>query len=136
MPVAPLPLFAETCIEKRAVVQLGQLVDNAEPLHFPRALLGHDAPATQGTAERAVQWLDRRRALVCLALFVVYLALLKPLGYHLTTPLFMFGCFYLLGTRRVVLAAVLAVGTSLLMSFVFEFWMSVIFPVGMFGIGF
>lgn len=76
------------------------------------------------------------KALICTAFFMLYLLLLKTLGYHLMTPLFMFACFYVLGTRRILLAAALAVGTSLAMSFIFEYWMSVILPVGMFGIGF
>ncbi len=97
---------------------------------------GDGALAAEEGQEHPVEWSSRRRALVCLAMFVLYLVLLKPFGYHLTTPLFMFACFYVLGTRRIALAAVLAVGTSLFMSFVFEYWMSVIFPVGMFGIGF
>lgn len=76
------------------------------------------------------------KAFVCAALFVIYLAMLRPLGYHLTTPLFMAGTFYVLGTRNVLLVMLLAIGTSLAMSFIFEYWMNVILPVGMFGIGF
>jgi putative tricarboxylic transport membrane protein len=75
-------------------------------------------------------------ALVCAALFVLYLFLLRPLGYHLTTPLFMAAFYYVLGTRNVLVAIGLGIVTSLAMSFVFEYWMNVILPVGMFGIGF
>lgn len=75
-------------------------------------------------------------ALVCAALFVLYLFLLKPLGYHLTTPLFLFAFYYVLGTRRILVAIALGLATSLAMSFVFEYGMNVILPVGMFGIGF
>lgn len=89
-----------------------------------------------GEATPAPNRADGRKALACAGLFVVYLVLLKPLGYHLMTPAFMFGCFYVLGTRSIVLAAALAIGISLAMSFVFEFLMRVILPVGMFGIGF
>ena len=76
------------------------------------------------------------KALVCTALFVLYLLLLKPLGYHLMTPPFMFACYYVLGTRRILVAIVLAAASSLAMSFVFEYWMGIILPVGSFGIGF
>jgi hypothetical protein len=75
-------------------------------------------------------------ALVCAALFVVYLFLLRPLGYHLMTPLFMAAFYYILGTRNPLVAIGLGIATSLAMSFVFEYWMNVILPVGMFGIGF
>lgn len=79
---------------------------------------------------------SRQKALFCLVFFVLYIATIRSLGYHLMTPLFMFACFYILGTRHIALAAALAVGTSLFMSFIFEYWMGVILPVGMFGIGF
>ncbi|MEO1019016.1 MAG: tripartite tricarboxylate transporter TctB family protein [Pseudomonadota bacterium] len=79
---------------------------------------------------------SRHKALLCLAFFVFYIATIKLLGYHLMTPLFMFACYYILGTRNILLAAALAIGTSLFMSFIFEYWMSVILPVGIFGIGF
>jgi len=76
------------------------------------------------------------RALTATGLLVVYLICLKPLGYHLTTPVFMFALFALLGTRNLLVAAALALATSLTMSFVFEYLLNVILPVGMFGIGF
>lgn len=75
-------------------------------------------------------------AFVCMGFLVVYLIALRPLGYHLTTPVFMFACFYVLGTKRIHVAVVLSLGTSLVMSFVFEFLLKVILPVGIFGIGF
>jgi len=95
-------------------------------------------PAADAVASQAVEEgrTSRPVALVCLGLFLGYLLLLRPLGYHLMTPLFLFGCYYVLGTRNLVLAAGLAIATSLTMSFVFEYWMNVILPVGMFGIGF
>lgn len=76
------------------------------------------------------------RALIATGLLVIYLICLKPLGYHLATPVFMFALFWLLGTRNLLLAAALAVTTSLTMSFMFEYLLNVILPVGMFGIGF
>lgn len=79
---------------------------------------------------------DLRKALMWTGLVVVYLICLKPLGYHLTTPVFMFACFFLLGTRNLILAAGLAILASLTMSFMFEYLLNVILPVGMFGIGF
>ncbi len=76
------------------------------------------------------------KALIWLGFLVVYLMCIKPLGYHLATPVFMFASFFLLGTRNVLLAAALAIVTSLTMSFVFEVLLNVILPVGIFGIGF
>jgi putative tricarboxylic transport membrane protein len=95
---------------------------------------------TEGESHAGEEAPDHQRALtlalVCAALFVLYLFLLRPLGYHLTTPLFMAAFYYLLGTRNPLVAIGLGVATSLAMSFVFEYWMNVILPVGMLGIGF
>lgn len=93
---------------------------------------GGSAPAARSADDRQ----SLVKALICLGFLAVYLFSLKPLGYHLTTPVFMFACLVLLGTRPVLLAAALAIGTSLTMSFVFEVLLNVILPVGIFGIGF
>lgn len=92
--------------------------------------------AVFASAEPADQERRLTVALVCAALFVLYLLLLRPLGYHVMTPLFMAAFYYVLGTRQILVAIGLGIATSLAMSFVFEYWMNVIFPVGMFGIGF
>ncbi|MFN3146167.1 MAG: tripartite tricarboxylate transporter TctB family protein [Paracoccaceae bacterium] len=92
---------------------------------------GHTSSAPGGESRQSLF-----KALIWLGFLVVYLMCLKPLGYHLVTPAFMFACFFLLGSRNILLAAALAVATSLTMSFVFEVLLNVILPVGIFGIGF
>lgn len=104
-----------------------RLVDIARATYRMRRVTGVETP---------VMPTERPKALMWMGLVVVYLLCLKPLGYHLTTPVFMFACFYLLGTRSIALAAGLAVVASLTMSFMFEYLLNVILPVGMFGIGF
>jgi hypothetical protein len=83
---------------------------------------------------------DRRRhlikALVCLAAFVVYLLVLRVVGYHLATPVLMAVLYFTLGVRNPLAAAAWGVATSLVMSAFFEFGLNVILPVGRFGIGF
>lgn len=104
----------------------------------PAGLPTGDPPQLPGVAAPDSAF-DRRslgKALICLAIFIFYLIALRPLGYHLATPLFMGATFYVLGTRNLALVVLLAIGTSLAMSFVFEYLMNVILPVGRFGIGF
>lgn len=75
------------------------------------------------------------RALFVTGLFVAYLAALKPVGYHITTPIFLFAAFLVLGLRPwvgLLLAPVLSLGASIL----FEKGLNVILPVGHWGIGF
>lgn len=117
-----------------ALIGLGaiQLVAIFRPQRAVPEAAGDETQALDPEERRS----SLRKAFLCTAVFLLYLATLRPLGYHLMTPLFMFTCFYILGTRTILLAAVLAIGTSLFMSFVFEYWMSVILPVGRFGIGF
>jgi hypothetical protein len=83
---------------------------------------------------------DRRRhlikALVCLAAFVVYLLVLRMVGYHLATPVLMAVLYFTLGVRNPLVAAAFGIATSLVMSAFFEFGLNVILPVGRFGIGF
>ena len=125
---AMFPELLAWCLILLAALQLAQIV---------RGLVTGDAlrppPAAKAPAAEPG---NLAKALICTALFVLYLFLLKPLGYHLTTPVFMLACYYVLGTRRLWLAILLAVATSLAMSFVFEYWMNIILPVGRFGIGF
>ena len=83
---------------------------------------------------------DRRRhlikALVCLAAFVVYLLVLRVIGYHLATPVLMAVLYFTLGVANPLVAAAFGIATSLVMSAFFEFGLNVILPVGRFGIGF
>lgn len=126
---AMFPELLAWCLILLAALQLAQIIRDL--------LAGHAADLERAEPVAAPgEPGSLVKALVCTALFVLYLLLLKPLGYHLTTPVFMFACYYVLGTRRILVAIVLALATSLAMSFVFEYWMNIILPVGRFGIGF
>lgn len=74
------------------------------------------------------------RALFLAGLLLVYLVALKPIGYHIATPLFLLAAFLVLGLRPwvgLVLAPTLSLGASI----VFEEGLNVILPVGRWGIG-
>jgi hypothetical protein len=126
---AMFPELLAWCLILLAALQLAQILRGVTAVG---AAPDASAPAGAPPAEPG----SLAKALICTALFVLYLFLLKPLGYHLTTPVFMLACYYVLGTRRLWLAILLALATSLAMSFVFEYWMNIILPVGRFGIGF
>ncbi len=127
-------MFPELIAWSLVVLGLLQLVAIFRP--NATAAQGDEVAATGEPIDPEERRDSLRKALLCLAFFIVYVATIKLLGYHLMTPLFMVACYYILGTRNIPLAAVLAIGTSLFMSFVFEYWMNVILPVGIFGIGF
>jgi putative tricarboxylic transport membrane protein len=91
----------------------------------------HAAEATPD--ERAA---NRPKGLICLGLFVLYLLLLKTVGYHLATPVLLGAMFFVLGVRNPLAAAAWGIGVSLAMSAFFELGLDVILPVGRFGIGF
>jgi len=78
----------------------------------------------------------RVRAILCGLAFLAYIASLRQLGYHLATPVLLFVMFRTLGVAGWIRPALLAVAVSLGLSFVFEFGLDVILPVGRFGIGF
>jgi putative tricarboxylic transport membrane protein len=101
---------------------------------------GLPAGTTVGDARVRLTGDERRRhlvkALVCATAFVVYLLVLRVVGYHLATPVLMAVLYFTLGVRNPLVAAILGVATSLLMSLFFEVGLNVILPVGRFGIGF
>ncbi|PRY19939.1 tripartite tricarboxylate transporter TctB family protein [Aliiruegeria haliotis] len=62
-----------------------------------------------------------------------YLLALPVLGYHITTPAFIFAILMMFGVR-LVQAAAFALALSLATAFVFEVLLNVVLPVGIFGI--
>ena len=86
-----------------------------------------DAPPSAPDASLA-------RAVLLTVAFVLYLAALRPVGYHLATPAFLVAAFAALGLRwwmALLLAPLLSLGASL----VFERGMNVVLPAGRWGIG-
>ncbi|WP_136443780.1 tripartite tricarboxylate transporter TctB family protein [Pacificoceanicola onchidii] len=74
----------------------------------------------------------RIKAILHLVLVAIYLSVLRFVGYDISTPIFLFLLFRLLGARWVE-AALLGIIISLLLAFVFESGLNVIFPVGRLG---
>ena len=108
-------------------------------LRSPAAGGGADTPDELQVNDGAVASAGDRsllaRALITTAALVLYLFALKPLGYHLATPIFMLVSYRTLGVKLLP-AAILGLVTSLAMSLLFEWGMNVILPVGRYGIGF
>lgn len=76
------------------------------------------------------------RGLICTAALLGYIFALVPIGYQISTPLFLFVMYRTLGERNLIKVAALSIATSLLVSFVFQNLLDVIFPVGRLAIGF
>lgn len=98
---------------------------------------GHDDAANAATAPDAPPESARARLAMIGAmamLTVIYLIALVPLGFHITTTLYMALMFGVLGVRPVWGAFLIAVGVDLLFAFVFEVLLQVVLPTGVFGI--
>lgn len=71
-----------------------------------------------------------QRPALLLLLFAVYLALLKPLGYHLTTTPMIFAMMWLCGARRIWNLLLAAVAMSFAFAYIFENFLNVVLPGG------
>lgn len=69
-----------------------------------------------------------------LGIFAVYLALLGWLGYHLTTSLMIMAIMMLCGVRSVTTLIASSVGISLLFAFLFEYFLKIVLPGGIFSL--
>ena len=72
------------------------------------------------------------RPAAMLVVFGVYLALLSWLGYHLTTTPMIVAIMFVAGMRRLIVMIVAAVAMSLFFSFLFEFFLKIVLPGGVF----
>ncbi len=72
------------------------------------------------------------RPVAMLAVFAVYLGVLNWLGYHLTTPPMIFAVMAIAGMRRWWVMIVAAVALSLGFAFLFEFFLKIVLPGGIF----
>ena len=73
------------------------------------------------------------RALIMLLLTLLYYKLLKPVGFLLTTPLYLFASFILFGYKKKVKAAIIAIVFSVVVYFLFTKVFLVILPRGILG---
>ncbi|WP_188861310.1 tripartite tricarboxylate transporter TctB family protein [Marinobacterium nitratireducens] len=75
------------------------------------------------------------KGLLCVVVFVVYLLVLKSVGYDVATPVLMALLFYILGARWWS-SCLLGLFSSIAMSLFFEQALDVILPVGIMGLNF
>ena len=67
-----------------------------------------------------------------LLIFACYLGLLGHFGYHLTTPLMIIAIMWLCGMRNFLVTVGSSVGISLTLAFLFERFLNVVLPGGIF----
>ncbi len=72
------------------------------------------------------------RPMAMLAIFACYLGVLNWLGYHLATPPMIFAVMYVAGMRRWLVMIVAAIALSIGFAFLFEFFLKIVLPGGVF----
>ncbi|HTU02078.1 MAG TPA: tripartite tricarboxylate transporter TctB family protein [Candidatus Sulfotelmatobacter sp.] len=80
-----------------------------------------------------IKWPDaagRRRILAGFVLLVLYLALMEPLGFPITTAMFVASLSWYLGRYRAWISVVLGLATAVVVHFVFIEFLSLGFPLG------
>lgn len=75
-----------------------------------------------------------RRPALLLAIFAVYLWSLGYFGYHLSTPPMLMAILVLGGLRRPLEILAVAFGVSLFLAFVFEVFLKIVLPGGIFAL--
>ncbi|MDA8747702.1 tripartite tricarboxylate transporter TctB family protein [Litoreibacter sp.] len=77
---------------------------------------------------------DLRRPVLLLIAFAIYLALLKTLGYHLTTTPLVLLIMLICSARNIVKLALAALAMSFVFAFIFEKFLNVVLPGGIFNL--
>ncbi len=88
----------------------------------------------QPGANEGLSFADLRRPALLLVIFAVYLAALGTLGYHIATPLMLMAVMILGGLRRPLEIILVSLGVSLLLAFMFEVFLKIVLPGGMFAL--
>lgn len=88
--------------------------------------------AGRKAASKATSWWALLRPAILVALFALYLGLLGLLGYHIATPLMLAGVMLLCGLRRPVAIILPTLGVSLGLAWIFEAWLKIVLPGGIF----
>jgi hypothetical protein len=94
---------------------------------------GTAAPAAGAPEAPAAEAEEKKKyglALGTLTIFAGYVLLVDIFGYFLTTPVMLFGMFFLLGVRRIWEAAVLSVVTTVVLYVLFAIGLELILPYG------
>lgn len=77
---------------------------------------------------------DMKRPLALLLIFALYLGVLNWLGYHLTTTPMVFAIMLVCGARQIGRLVIAALAMSFGFAFVFEKFLNVVLPGGIFGL--
>ncbi len=75
-----------------------------------------------------------KRPIALLVIFAVYLVALSPFGYHLTTTPMVFAIMWVCGARQIGRLIIAALAMSFGFAFIFEKFLNVVLPGGMFGL--
>ena len=85
-------------------------------------------------ADEVIVLSSLRRPLAMLAVFALYLGVLGWLGYHLTTPPMIVAIMSVAGMRNAVLMIGSGLAMSICFAFLFEFFLRIVLPGGVFGL--
>lgn len=121
-----VPEVLATLLAILAVVQIVQIMRRSGPIPGDaEGASADDGPPEQSLAVRGG---------VALIFIAVYILAVRPLGYHIATPLLLAGLFALLNVRNLVFLVGLSVGLSFLSAYVFGGLLNVVLPAGVFEI--
>lgn len=99
-----------------------------------QAIIGFLKPKSTTNSGTEISLTELKRPIILLLIFGAYLALLGPLGYHLTTAPMIFGIMILCGVRPSIYAALNASLIALALAYAFEVYLKVVLPGGMFSL--
>ena len=74
------------------------------------------------------------KPVLLLVLFALYLAVLPKLGYHLATTPMLMAVMALCGVRKLGVLAAVALGIAFVLAFLFEFYLNIVLPGGVFAL--
>lgn len=98
-------------------------------------LLKEKAPSNIRAPDASdIQPSDLRRAGIMLAIFAVYLMVLTTIGYHLATSPMIYAVMWNCGMRKVLKIAISSVAIATGFAFIFEVFLNVVLPLGIWNI--
>jgi len=123
---AAYPWAIATLIGTLVVVQLLIIVFSDEPSKTK------SVDKTGNSTEMSVKTADLTRPFFLLVVFSIYLGMLQYFGYHLTTTPMVVAIMLLCGMRNYITIFVSAVSISIVLAFLFENFLNVVLPGGIF----
>lgn len=97
--------------------------------------IGKQSPPAEDGVLPPIESTRFKQAVAHLVLVAIYLSVVRYVGYDLSTPIFLFAQFMLLGARWIE-SIVLGIGVAVILSVIFEQGLNVVFPVGRLGLSF